>query len=46
MAWVADEYNTQYLALHRSYEDNFWSSKMSLAAASAEALTSTKQVAD
>jgi len=46
VATFIDEYNTQYLALHRAYEDNFWSTKMSLADASAEALTSTKQEYD
>lgn len=41
-----DEFNSKYLTLHKSFEDNFWSTKMALDGNSTEDLTRTKQELD
>lgn len=43
---LIDRVNTEYLGLHRAYEDNFWSTKMGLAGSSSTALASSKSALD
>lgn len=44
-SWI-DSFNDSYLTKHKSFEDNFWATKMNLANNSSEALANTKNELD